>query len=146
MSLIHASHTPPVVGPPDMTVLEACKVMERECVASIGVVDREGRFLGLFEERDLARRLVLSLLEPETTAIGELMQAECRVIAPDRTFSDALNVMLEQKVRHLPIVDEENKLLGVLSLRTMLAWKIDDLDNALRGVTSYFAADGIGGG
>lgn len=146
MSLIHASHNPPVMGPPGMTVTEACRLMERKGVASIGIVDAEERLLGLFEERDLARKLVLNHLDPDKTTIGELMESPCRTISPDRTFSDALNVMLEHGIRHLPIVDDQKHLLGVLSLRTMLHWKIEDLDDALRGVTAYFTADGIGGG
>ena len=146
MSLISASHYPPVLGPPGMTIAQACELMEREGVASVGVVDGAKRLLGLFEERDLARKVILNRLDPETTPVGHVMTSPCRTISPDRTFADALNVMLEHDIRHLPIVDSEQHLLGVLSLRTMLRWKVEDLDNALRGVTAYFSADGIGGG
>lgn len=146
MTLVNASHNPPVTGPPEMTVSDACRRMIKEGVGSIGIIDEDNRFIGLFEDRDLTTKLVINLLDPDITLVGDVMTSPCRTISPDRTFADALNVMLEHNVRHLPIVDGEKHLLGVLSLRSMMQWKIEDLDNALRSVTSYFAADGIGGG
>lgn len=145
MSLVNASHTPPTMGPPDMTVLDACAAMAAAHVASIGLVDEAGRLVGLFQEQDLALRVVPARLDPATTLVRDVMTAPPRVIAPDREFAEALAMMMEHHLRHLPIVDEGGHLLGVLSLRSMMQWKIEDLDNEIREVTNYLGADGIGG-
>jgi CBS-domain-containing membrane protein len=58
---------------------------------------------------------------------------------------EALATMLEQHYRHLPVVDDEGKLLGMLSIRNLLQARVDDLTRELDALEQYTASDGIGG-
>lgn len=144
MSLLNAARTPPTVGSPDMTVDQACRRMIVDRVAAIGVVEN-GKLIGLFTERDLTKKVIPNGLRPETTLLRDVMTSPCKTTTLDKTFNEAINYMLEEDIRHLPIVDDESRILGMLSLRSMLIWRIEDLDNALKSAAAYMGADGIGG-
>jgi signal-transduction protein with cAMP-binding, CBS, and nucleotidyltransferase domain len=58
---------------------------------------------------------------------------------------EALSTMVEQHYRHLPIVDDGGKLLGMLSIRHLLQWRVDDLTRELDALEQYTSSDGIGG-
>jgi CBS-domain-containing membrane protein len=65
---------------------------------------------------------------------------------PRRTTGDeARRIMLEQHIRHLPIVDDNGRIYGIVSMRDLLQQKVNDLEEQLDSLKSYIAADGIGG-
>lgn len=102
-----------VAGPPDLTVLEATRLMTEHCCGSVVVVE-EGRPIGIFTERDLTRRVVAAGRDPATTALREVMTPDPDTIAADATVADALRLMDECCYRHLPVVDG-GRVIGVLA-------------------------------
>jgi CBS-domain-containing membrane protein len=58
---------------------------------------------------------------------------------------EALSIMLEQHFRHLPVADDNGKLLGILSIRNLLEWRVDDLSRELESLEQYVSNDGPGG-
>jgi CBS-domain-containing membrane protein len=63
----------------------------------------------------------------------------------DITAGEALSLMLERHFRHLPIVDEGGRLLGILSLPNLLQWRADDLSRELDALEQYYSNDSLGG-
>lgn len=79
-----------------------------------------------FTERDILRRVVGKKLDPEATAVGQVMTTEVACCQPDITVEAARLIFRDKRVRHLPVVDEHGKPLGVVSIGDANAWAMDN--------------------
>jgi CBS domain-containing protein len=95
------------------------------------VVDSDGRIAGIFTERDVLRKLSLSGRDPATMPIREVMTTPVELATRVTTPEEALRIMVERHYRHMPVVSDDGKLLGMLSIRNLLEAKIDDLTRRL---------------
>jgi CBS domain-containing protein len=109
------------------------------------VVDSEGRVAGIFTERDVLRKLSLTGRDPATTPVRELMTTPVELATTSTTPFEALAIMLERHFRHLPVVNNSGKLLGLLSIRNLLEQRIGDLSQELDSLEQYVTNDGPGG-
>ncbi|MFQ5522290.1 MAG: CBS domain-containing protein [Acidimicrobiia bacterium] len=108
----------PFVCGPETTLAEAARAMESSDLGSLAVV--EGlHLIGLVTERDL-RRAVAAGLDLESTPVTEVMGAEPDTFDPDLDVWDAAAWIAESGYRHMPVVDAEGTLLGVVSIRDLL--------------------------
>jgi CBS domain-containing protein len=115
------SNQPHVCGP-DTTVLEAAVAMEGADVGSLAVV--EGlELVGLITERDI-RRAVAEGIDPGTT-VSSIMSGEPDTFDPDLDVWDAAAWIAESGYRHLPVIDDDGSLLGVVSIRDLLKALVD---------------------
>jgi CBS domain-containing protein len=144
MGLLRIARTPLVTVLPTATVMEAVRTMGQESIGAVAVTDGD-KLVGMFSERDLMLRVVSEKRDPERTIIREVMTAPVSTIRRDSTADDALKVMLDKHIRHLPIVDRDGKLVGMISLRSLLHDKVEDLTGQLDSLEAYFTADGFGG-
>jgi CBS domain-containing protein len=117
-------------------VVEAVQLMIDNEVGAVAVVDDEGIVAGMFTERDVLEKFALSGRDPRETSVRELMSPMVEMATEETTPAEALKVMLERHYRHMPIVDEQGKVLGILSLRHILEAKIDDLLQQLETTAS----------
>ena len=103
----------------EQTVIEAVRLMTE---FNIGAVPgrRGGELIGIFSERDLMRRVVAGARSPGVTKVSEVMTAKPKTISADTEIDDCITMMREAGFRHLPVVDEANKLRGVISLRDIM--------------------------
>lgn len=144
MNLIDVSRQPIVTVPETATVLEAVEAMVARRVGAVMVV-KEGRLQGIFTERDLMKTVVAKELPPRTTPVSGVMTQRALTLDPATTANDALRIMLERQFRHIPLVDREGKVVGMLSLRDLLRHKVEDLDRELDAVVERFTNDAPGG-
>jgi len=144
MGLLRIARTPLVTVNRLTTVMEAVRTMDRESIGAVAVVD-ENVLAGIFSERDLMLRVVLEKIDPERTQVQEVMTSPVATISRDSTTDDALKLMLERHIRHLPIIDRDGKLAGMISIRNILHDKVEDLTVQLDSLEAYFTADGCGG-
>jgi CBS domain-containing protein len=107
-----------LTAPPETTVSEAAKLMAKEKVGAIMVVDNQ-HLVGIFTERDAVFRVIARDLDSQTTRLIDAMTKEPITINPGNTFGYALLVMHENGFRHLPVM-ENGKLIGVVSARSAL--------------------------
>jgi CBS domain-containing protein len=124
---------------------DAFRIMLDRNVGAVGVVDREGRVAGVFTERDVLRKLSLTGRDPEGAPLRELMTTPVELATTSTTPGEALAIMLERHFRHLPVVDNSGKLLGMLSIRNLLEQRIGDLSHELDSLEQYVTNDGPGG-
>jgi len=115
----------------DATAEQAIRTMLDRRVGAVAVVDENQRVAGIFTERDVLRRLALSGKNPGETAVRELMTTPVEMATLDTTPGQALATMVERHYRHLPIVDDDGRLLGMLSVRNVLQARIDSLTRQL---------------
>jgi CBS domain-containing protein len=109
------------------TVKDAIQMMAEKAVGAVAVIDEHGVVAGMFTERDVLTKFALSGRDPKTTPVRELMSPIVEMATQETTPSEALAVMLERHYRHMPIVDEQGKVLGICSIRNILEARVDDL-------------------
>jgi CBS domain-containing protein len=131
--------------PVEATVADAIEHMLANHVGAVAVVDSEHRVAGIFTERDVLQKLSLSGSDPHTAALREFMTTPVEMATLETGPGEALATMVERHYRHLPIVADDGKLLGMLSIRNLLQWRIDDLTQELDSLEHYVANDGPGG-
>jgi CBS domain-containing protein len=127
MSLLQWCDEGPATVPLDATVEDAVLVMMDKSVGAVAVIDAQGIVAGMFTERDVLTKFALSRLNPKTTPVLELMSPIVEMATEETTPAEALAVMLERHYRHMPIVDEHGKVLGICSIRNILEARVDDL-------------------
>lgn len=104
---------------PTTKVVDAVKIMHKEGIGSIVVVSPEGKVLGIFTERDLVK--IVAQEKPLDVVVGEVMTKDPVTVKEDDALQKAVILMTERKIRHLPVVDEEGKIKGMLSVRDIAA-------------------------
>ncbi len=102
---------------PTASVFDAACVMTRANCGSVLIIDAGNTLLGIVTERDLMTRLVAKALDPATTVVADIMTHGPLCVPPETRVADAVVIMIERGFRHLPVVTEHNKILGVFSVR-----------------------------
>jgi CBS domain-containing protein len=112
-----------VAIPATTPIREAIRLMlEREIGAVL--IEREGRAVGIFTERDVLRRVAFAGLDQDHP-VSEVMTEDPETLAPDDGIAFALNKMIVGGYRHIPIVDPEGRPLAVLSLREVVSYVVE---------------------
>src|SRR6202167_3636207 len=145
MSLLELCDREIAAVPLEATVADAINKMLDHHVGAVAVVDSEFRVAGIFTERDVLRKLALSHSDPRTTPVRELMTSQLEMPTRLTGPGEALNTMVERHFRHLPVADDNGKLLGILSIRNLLEWRVDDLSRELESLEQYVSNDRPGG-
>jgi CBS domain-containing protein len=119
---------------PKSTVLEALQLMAEKKIGAVPVVEH-GQLLGIFSERDYARR---GILEGRTSdaMVEDLMTSEVFFVRPDNTLEDCMCIMTEQHVRHLPVV-ESGEVVGIVSIGDVVKVLIEDQHHVIEGLENY---------
>jgi len=109
---------------PDQTVFEALSLMaEKQCGAL--VVLENDKLCGIISERDYARKIILAGKLSKETLIKEIMSSTVYYASPNLTAEDCMAIMIEKRVRHLPVMDNGN-LIGVISIGDVVKAVIDE--------------------
>ncbi len=117
------------------TVSEAVREMNEKGVGSLLVVD--GRHpVGIFTERDVLRRIVDADRDPALTRVGEVMTRDLAAIGPEWHVEDAMRLMTEKRLRHLPVIDG-GQVLGMISIGDLLRWVTINQEDHIRAMTEY---------
>ncbi|MEM6782744.1 MAG: CBS domain-containing protein [Bacteroidota bacterium] len=111
----------PVSVPPTTTVLAAATTMVKHNVGATLVLDGDA-LVGIFTERDVARRVVVPGLDPATTLVSDVMTPKVVVVQADTSHNEVLRRMQEGHFRHVPIA-EGTTLVGVVSIRDLLRYE-----------------------
>jgi CBS domain-containing protein len=117
--------------PLQATVEQAIRTMLERHVGAVAIIDENQRIAGIFTERDVLRRLSLAESDARKLPIRDVMTTPVEMATAVTTPSEALATMVERHYRHLPIVDDDGRLLGMLSIRNVLEAQIDTLTRQL---------------
>jgi CBS domain-containing protein len=145
MSLLEFCDPQAATVPVEGTVADAIRVMLDRRVGAVGVIDSAGRVAGIFTERDVLRKMALQRPDPQTTPVRDMMTTPVEMATLATGPGEALAIMVERHFRHLPVVDNDGKLLGMLSIRNLLQSRIDELTQQLDSLEQYVSNDGPGG-
>lgn len=109
---------------PTATVYEALQLMAEKDVGALPVLDGK-KLVGIFSERDYARKVILKGRASKSVRLKEIMSTSLIVITPDQTNEEGLAIMTTKHVRHLPVVQEQ-KLVGFISIGDLVKSIIDE--------------------
>lgn len=130
---------------PTTTVIAAVEAMAKASVGAV-IVEEAGQLVGIFTERDVMLRVVKEGRDPGSTLVRDVMTSPALSIRKDEaTPDDVLKIMADRHIRHLPVLGATGKAEGVLSMRHLLARKIEQLTREMDSLEAFMAADGIGG-
>jgi|SRR5579863_7882171 len=129
----------------EASVADAISKMLDFHVGAVAVIDSEKRVAGIFTERDVLRKFSLSGRNPANTPVRELMTTPVELATSKTGPGEALLTMMERHFRHLPVVDGSGRLLGMLSIRNLLEWRVEDLSRELGSLEQYVSNDAPGG-
>ncbi|HSD26779.1 MAG TPA: CBS domain-containing protein [Vicinamibacteria bacterium] len=120
---------------PEATVYEALQKMAETNVGAL-IVLRDGQLVGIFSERDYARKVLLLGKSPRDTPVGEIMTTRVVIINPDRTAGECMALMTEKRFRHVPVM-EGGKLVGVISIGDVVRAVVEEQEFTIKQLESY---------
>lgn len=118
----------PIICKTTTTVYEASQLMTAKRENCILVVNDNGELLGIFTAKDLAFRIVGSGLKANTVTIDQIMTPNPMCTNVNSAASDALTLMVERGFRHLPVLDDNNQIVGVLDITKCYAQQMEKLE------------------
>ena len=120
---------------PSSTVLDALKVMADKEIGAVIVID-DGHLVGIFSERDYARKVVLQNKSSKDTPVREIMTEKVVCVRPEQTIEDCMGLMTDKRIRHLPVL-EHKKVVGVISIGDVVKEMLSEKELIIKQLESY---------
>ena len=120
---------------PTASVLDALKLMAEKDVGALVVLDGE-KLVGIFSERDYARKIILFGKSSQDTSVGEIMTPRVVCVRPEETADQCMSLMTEKRVRHLPVLSEK-KVIGIISIGDVVRAMISDQQQMIQQLEQY---------
>ncbi len=145
MSILALCDEVPAKVNPETNLADAINLMIASRVGAVAVVDKDNKVAGIFTERDVLKKFALSGKNPSKTEVREFMNTPVMMATVHTTPGEALAVMIDKHIRHLPVVDDAARLLGILSIRNLLQSQVDELRQELDSLETALTNDAAGG-
>lgn len=125
---------------PSATVYEALTVMADKGIGAL-LVMQSNKLIGMISERDYARKIILTGRSSKSTAVSDIMSSPAWTVTLDTSVDDAMHIMTDQRIRHLPVLDGSNKVLGLVSLGDLVKWIITSHEQTIQQLESYISGN-----
>lgn len=123
---------------PDTTVFEAIRLMSEKGIGAL-VVLHQGRLVGMFSERDYTRKIALFDRSSRTTRVSEIMTTTLTTAEPHLSIPHCLSLMTDKHIRHLPVLDANQKVLGMVSIGDLVKETISQQAFLIKQLEQYIA-------
>ena len=120
---------------PDSTVYDALMLMAEQNVGALLVLDGE-KIVGIFSERDYARKIILKGKASKETSVDEIMTSEVTTVYPGQPVEECMALMTDKRIRHLPVLEGE-KLAGLISIGDVVKAIISDREFIIKQLEGY---------
>lgn len=124
---------------PDRTVFEALERMAEKGVGAL-LVMKDKDLAGIFSERDHARRVDIEGKRAQDTTVSDVMTTDVLTVTPEQSIDECMAVMTEQRVRHLPVV-EEGQVIGVISIGDVVKEVIAEQEFRIEQLQNYISGE-----
>jgi len=123
----------------DQNVMQALLLMSEKNIGAIIIVDNNDFPIGIFSERDYARKIILKGKSSKDTLLDEVMTKELITVTRDYKIEQCMEIMIKKKIRHLPVL-EDKKIVGIISIGDLLKIMIEEqkelIDHLQKFITS----------
>jgi CBS domain-containing protein len=119
-------------------VLAAIQIMADRHVGALPVT-REGRLVGIVSERDYARKVILLGRSSAETAVWQIMSAPVLTVGPDEAVRRCMEIMTEQRIRHLPVVDGGGAMLGMISIGDLVRAVMEEQEELIAQLEKFIS-------
>lgn len=119
-----------------VSVLEATRLMNHHQIGAL-VVTRGHKVVGMFTERDVLARIVAEARDPAETPVRAAMTAKVVCCHPDASLQDIRTLMMDRRIRHVPVLDENGWLCGLVSIGDLNAWNLRDGQVTIAYMSDY---------
>ena len=121
------------------TLQDAAEMLDDKKVGAMVVLDARGGVEGVISERDIIREVARKGPDCLKNSVGSVMTRSVITAGPTESIDDGLERMTERRIRHLPVVDEDGRLIGVISIGDLVKRKIDMAQAEADGLKAYIA-------
>jgi CBS domain-containing protein len=136
--LLAGKQRPPVVVAPIDTVYHALTLMAQHDIGALLVLDGE-KLVGIFSERDYARKIMLHGKSSKETLVKEIMSDRVAYVTPATTLDECMALMTERRFRHLPVLSEAGEVLGVISIGDLVKETISNQQMIISELERYIS-------
>jgi len=123
------------------TVLKALQIMAQANISAVMVTEKD-KIVGIFTERDYSRKCEIKGLSAKDTPAHILMTKKMFTVNPDTSMDDCMGLMNQHHIRHLPVV-ENDKLVGMVSMRDVVDILISERESTIKGLENYILGSGF---
>ena len=134
-NILQAKNNSTISVNPDSTVFEALELMVEKNVGALLVMEQDN-FIGIFTERDYARKVILKGKASKETLIREIMTEDPITVSLDNSIEDCMRLMTNKYIRHLPVVDN-GKLIGIISIGDVVKFIIEEQRFIIENLEHY---------
>jgi len=112
------------------SIHDAVQAMSSRNIAAVAVTNGDGNLIGIISERDMTHRVLACGLNPQATHLVDVMTENPETLRAGDDAHDAVELMLGRNIRHLPVIDDDGKVIAMVSMRDLLKAALQDLDTA----------------
>ena len=120
---------------PNITVFDALKILAEKNIGAL-VVTKNEKVVGIFSERDYARKIILKGKSSIVTTVNELMTTDVLYVSQEASIDECMDLMSEKHIRHLPVIEDE-KLIAVISIGDVVKHIIKHQKFQIRELEKY---------
>jgi len=120
---------------PDSSVYDALESLEERNLGALVVIEN-GQLIGVFTERDYARKVILKGRSSKETLVRHIMTSRPIYVTPDTTIEECMQMMTDKYIRHLPVLSNE-ELIGVISIGDLVKYIITEKDSIIEHLERY---------
>ena len=124
---------------PDTTVFDALELMAEKNIGALLVLDAD-KLIGIFSERDYARKVILKGKASRNTHIKEIMSTKVLYVGPDQSIEECMALMTDKRIRHLPVLAGD-ELLGIISIGDVVKAIISEQEITIHWLEKYISGE-----
>ncbi|MBS1746208.1 MAG: CBS domain-containing protein [Bacteroidetes bacterium] len=121
---------------PDKSVLEAIGLMKAENISYLIVLNKDGKYMGIFSERDYTHKVILEGKQSANTKVGEIMTANLANAAPEDSTSKLMLLINNSKARYIPVFDANN-FVGVITIHDLMREAMSDYEKGKQNLDTH---------
>lgn len=125
---------------PDVTIAEAARLLCAHRIGAVVVIDGEARIVGILSERDIVRGMALKGERVYAEQVRDLMSTDVLVCRSEDSLEHLMSIMTNRRVRHLPVVDTEGRLKGIVTIGDVVKNRLDEATMEVDSLRNYVMA------
>lgn len=137
--LLEENPRSPLSVSPDDSVFSALELMAKHDIGAV-LAMHDGQLAGIFSERDYARKIILLGKSSKETLVREIMTEKVLYARPEQTTDEAMALMTEKHIRHLPVLDAGKRVIGMVSIGDLVKETISQQAFLIQQLEQYIAS------